>query len=243
LFQLIHEDDDFLVVNKPADLVCHPTKGDAYSSLISQVRLHLGPNSTPQLINRLDRETSGVVLVGKSPAVTREARRVWESRGVHKEYWAFVHGWVEPADGTIDAPLGKDERSAVAIKDTVRSDGAPARTEFHVHGRFVRCGEQFSFLLVRPTTGRKHQIRIHLAWTGHPLVGDKLYGPDETLYLALVEGRLTDADRARLILPCHALHARSIRFPWHGAERQYRAEPEPWFTEFATEAGIALPAD
>src|SRR6478609_8136428 len=94
LFKVIDEDDDLLVVNKPADLVCHPTKGDVYSSLISQVRLHLGSGALPQLINRLDRETSGLVLVGKHSGATLQARRAWESRAVSKEYWAIVHGWI-----------------------------------------------------------------------------------------------------------------------------------------------------
>jgi 23S rRNA-/tRNA-specific pseudouridylate synthase len=94
LFDVVHEDDDLLVVNKPADLVCHPTKGDAWSSLISRVRLHLGADSQPQLINRLDRETSGLVLVARTETAARELRRLWEARDVTKDYLAIVHGRV-----------------------------------------------------------------------------------------------------------------------------------------------------
>jgi 23S rRNA pseudouridine1911/1915/1917 synthase len=289
-----------LVINKPAGLVCHPTKGDEFSSLISRVRLYLngapapvlhsaratedqplgaakrsedGPTILPpHLVNRLDRETSGIVIVAKNSEVAGELGKIWESRAVQKEYLAIVHGHVRDGHGLIDAPLGKDERSIVAVKDCVRPDGAPAQTEFWVERRFNRphprsrprqseseddgrergrggeaLGETgppadvsiassslstYSLLRVTPRTGRKHQIRIHLAHLGHPIVGDKLYGGDEDLYLALVENRLTPEQRARLILPNQALHARAVRFVWRGQPMEFCCEPEPWFAGF-----------
>ena len=232
LFDIIHEDADLLVINKPAGLVCHPTKGDAWSSLISRVRLHLGPDARPHLINRLDRETSGLVLVAKSETAALELRRIWEGRQVQKEYWALVHGHVAAERGTIDAPLGRDNESIIAIKDRVCAEGAAARTDFTVERRFTRDAGNFTRLKVMPHTGRKHQIRIHLAHLGHPIVGDKLYGGDDDLYLALVEDRLTPEQRQRLILPHHALHARELKFLWRGHETVFRAEPEDWFLEF-----------
>ncbi len=232
LFDIIHEDAELLVINKPADLVCHPTKGDEYSSLISRARLYLGANSTPHLVNRLDRETSGVTIVAKSAGVAGELGKIWETRAVQKEYRAIVHGHVSVEHGVIDAPLGKDEQSVVAVKDCVRADGVAAQTEFWVERRFARPEGEFSVLKVLPRTGRKHQIRIHLAHIGHPIVGDKIYGGDETLYLALVERRLTEEQRRRLLLPNHALHASALRFEWRDQAMVFRCEPETWFQDF-----------
>jgi 23S rRNA pseudouridine1911/1915/1917 synthase len=237
------------------------------SSLIGRARLYLAGRASPRaassaalqphLINRLDRETSGVVLIAKNSETAGELGKILESRAIEKEYLAIVHGHVREDRGLIDAPLGKDENSIVAVKDCVRPDGAAAQTEFFVERRF-RVGVQasacpdklklelqlaappasiivnlpFSLLRIAPHNGRKHQIRIHLAHIGHAIVGDKLYGGDEDLYLALVQNRLTDAQRAQLIFEHHALHARAVRFDWRGRPLEFSCEPEAWFKNF-----------
>jgi len=235
LFNVVHEDADLLIVHKPADLVCHPTKGDEYSSLISRARIYLQADFEPRLVNRLDRETSGLVVIAKNAGAARELGAIWETRTVTKEYLAIVHGHVTPEHRVIDAPLGKDETSVVAIKDCVRPDGTPAQTEFFVEKSFLRAGKKFSLLRVQPRTGRKHQIRIHLQHLGHPIVGDKLYGGDPDLYLALVERRLTEEQRERLILPQHALHAERLRFHWRGRDWEFITAPEDFFRKFCGE--------
>jgi 23S rRNA pseudouridine1911/1915/1917 synthase len=266
LFDIIHEDGKLLVINKPAGLVCHPTKNGEMSSLIGRARLHLKDSAQPHLVNRLDRETSGVIIVAKNSEVAGELGKALEARAVEKEYLAIVHGNIRDDHGLIDAPLGKDEHSIVAVKDCVRPDGAQSQTEFWVERRFngapasgtassrswsssfslpagntlkrelqpavPEAGAPFTLLRLVPRTGRKHQIRIHLAHIGHPIVGDKLYGGDEDLYLALVQNRLTDAQRTRLIFENHALHARTVRFTWREKLREFSCEPETWFVEF-----------
>ena len=215
---VVYEDGDLLVVDKPAGLVCHPTKDGELSSLIGRVRLHLG-RGEGRLVNRLDRETSGLVVIAKSAVVARELGRLFSGSAVEKIYRADVHGHIAADALTIEAPLGRDEASAVAIKDCVREDGAAARTDVRVLRRVVLDGRPVSEIEVTPRTGRKHQIRIHLAHIGHPIVGDKIYGGDEQRYLRFVVGVLTDDDRRALIVEHHSLRAVSLSFTWR--ERQW----------------------
>jgi len=232
LFPVIHEDEELLVVHKPAGLVCHPTKGDVYSSLISRLRLYRA-GAPVYLVNRLDRETSGVTVAAKTAEVAGELGRLFESRAVAKTYEAIIEGAMTVPELEIDAPLGRLEGAAVAIQDGVRPDGAPSLTRVEMIGPIARGeGERFTHVRVVPRTGRKHQIRIHLAHVGHPVVGDKIYGGDPGRYLRFIMGQLTEEDRRALRLEHQALHAAELRFQWRGKDWQFRSAAEPEFVRF-----------
>lgn len=178
---MVDESDDHLVVDKPGGLVCHPTKGDEYSSLIGRLRLYFkGQDVEPRFVHRLDRETSGLVLISKNRPAHRELCRELET--AWKRYLAVVEGTLT-GRGVVEQPLGKAEGSRVVVKQAVVRQGKPSLTEW----RSLACREGFTLLELVPCTGRMHQLRVHLQWLGHPIVGDKLYGHDETLYLEFTE--------------------------------------------------------
>jgi 23S rRNA pseudouridine1911/1915/1917 synthase len=239
LLNIVHEDDQLLVLNKPAGLVVHPTKGDETTSLVGRVRLYL--QADYHLINRLDRETSGLVLIAKQDTAARALRRTWETKTIQKTYLAIVHNHPAEKSGKICASLGRDLDSHVAIKDRVVENGFPSETSWKLLRTFTHNDALFSLLEVEPHSGRKHQIRIHLSHIGHPIVGDKIYGPDENLYIDFIADRLTDSQRAQLILPYQALHAQRLQFPFNRETVIYEAPPEAWFTEFLLPSESPMP--
>lgn len=204
--RVVDEGEDYLVVDKPADLMCHPTVGDEFSSLISRLRLYLGEAIRPHFVNRLDRETSGLVLVSKGNH--KHWCRVFEA--AEKTYWAVVHGWPEADEGLIDAPLGPLRGSLVMIKQAVVPEGKPAVTGWRV---VQRLPGNLSLLEARPLTGRMHQIRVHLSYLGHSVVGDKIYGSDESFFVEALDHGWTERLERQLGVRRHLLSAVRLRLP------------------------------
>ena len=203
---IIFEDERLLVVNKPALVLCHPSKNGPWSSLIGACREYTGL-ATLHMPSRLDRETSGVVVFAKDRAMGSVLQRAIEHRHVRKLYRAIVKGFL-PAAVDVDQPIGLEGTSVVHIRQWVREDGAAALTSFAP----VEWREGYTLVDVRPLSGRMHQIRVHAAWLGHPIVGDKIYGPDPQLFLDFIERGWTPQLEARLELPRQSLHASRIEF-------------------------------
>jgi 23S rRNA pseudouridine1911/1915/1917 synthase len=228
--QAVFEDDDVLVVDKPAPLVCHSASRPEHPTLVAWVRER--GIATPRLINRLDRETSGLVIVAKNERAGRILGRQILQREVQKEYVAICWGLFERQSGVVDKPIGLTKDSVVYTKRVVdETAGKPCVTEFEVAAALARRGHSgrsqgFTVVRLRPRTGRAHQLRVHMAWLGHPIVGDKVYGPDETLYLRFIKEGVTDEMLGRLLLPRHALHAERavFRSPGTGQVCDCRAE-------------------
>ena len=228
LLDVVFEDEDILIVNKPAGLVCHPTRHGPLSSIIGRVRLYLGGEpARPHFVNRLDRETSGLLVVAKNESAAEAARFVWQNRSVKKDYLAIIRGHPVFTEALVDGPMAKDTSSDVRIRNkVVDSGGKPARTLIRILERRQFGDKHVSLARVRIGSGRKHQIRIHAEWIGFPIVGDKIYGGDESCYCAFLDSALSTEQRASLILPYQALHAWRLEIPWKGSNLQVTALPD-----------------
>jgi 23S rRNA pseudouridine1911/1915/1917 synthase len=203
-------------------MVVHPAKGHWSGTLTAALAHHfqalsdMGGPTRPGIVHRLDRETSGLVLVAKTAAAARDFGLLMQRHSLRKEYVAIVWGWPEWERKLVDAPLGRQSKyqcSVIWLKQMIHVAGAPAQTEFFVERRFKRStssGDRFSVIRAIPRTGRTHQIRVHLTAIGHPIIGDKIYGPDEQLYLRFIETGWTHELEQKLLLPRHALHSAKL---------------------------------
>ena len=201
---ILFEDEDLLVLNKPGWLVCHPSKNGPWSSLVGAARVYCGVERL-YLAGRLDRETSGVVVLGKNASTGKSWQRAVEKRETVRIYLAVLEG--ELVEKTVmNHHLGNDPDSAVHVKQRVTAPSRKSKRAVTTYEPLaIRSG--FSLARVTTATGRKHQIRVHAQAMGFPLVGEKLYGHDENLYLKFCEGGWTEDLADSLALPRQALHS------------------------------------
>jgi 23S rRNA pseudouridine1911/1915/1917 synthase len=217
-FTIVAETAEYVVVDKPPLLLVHPSKPTGVRTLWSELRnllaFEIANGGQVSIVNRLDRETSGLVLVAKTAAAARQFGLLMQQQRIAKEYLAIVWGWPDWDTKVIDAPIarqGAHGPSAIYLKQCVHPSGAEARTELCVERRIERKAARFAVIRAKPRTGRTHQIRVHLAASGYPIVGDKIYGPDEQLYLRFIETGWTQELERDLLLPRHALHSARLQ--------------------------------
>lgn len=229
-FKIIDESGDWLVVDKPAPLIVHPANRKPEPTLLGGVErllaYEIANGACPAVVNRLDRDTSGVVVVAKHTLAARELGMIFERREAEKEYLAIVSGWPDEDAWECAAPIlraGELGPSPIWVRQVVHPAGRECFTRFRVELRFERSGHRFSLVRCFPQTGRMHQIRVHLAHGGHPIVGDKLYSGDGSEYLAWMADGWTSELAAKLTLPRHALHASVLTIPWNGRNLRWQA--------------------
>ena len=217
---IVYEDSDLLVVNKPKGMVVHPAAGNEDGTLVNALLYHCGDSLSdingvirPGIVHRIDKDTSGLLIVAKNDAAHRSLAEQIKAHSFTREYRAVVYGRIK-ADGTVDAPIARhpQERKRMAV---VRS---PAAREAVTHYFVVRHFTGFTQLRLRLETGRTHQIRVHMAYIGHPVAGDPVYGPKKVI----------------TSLGGQCLHAGLIGFvhPRTGQYMEFEAPLPPYFTDF-----------
>ncbi len=175
---ILYEDEDVIAIDKPAGMVVHPAAGHSGGTLVNAILWHfpdiegVGEGGRPGIVHRLDKNTSGVILVAKNPRAHRHLQAQFKDRTIEKTYLALVHGHLSPERGIIDAPIGRHPRHRKRMAVVAPGKGREARTEYEV----IAFYDANTLAAAHPLTGRTHQIRVHLASLGHPVVGDTVYG-------------------------------------------------------------------
>lgn len=234
---ILYEDDSLLIINKSANLPVHASGSYRKHTLNELLMERYSTDDAPFVcrpVHRLDRETSGIIVYAKSTDTARQLTRSFMSGHVRKEYLVIVFG-AFPESMSCSGTIGPDSKSAIRKKQAYvpgpSEHGVSCRTDFWLEKRFrlPDCGTELSLLRARLFTGRMHQIRATLCSLGYPVVGDRLYGPDEEIYLRLIRDEETEADRRRLVLNRSALHCALMAFPHpiDGQEREFSAPLPP----------------
>jgi len=219
VISILAEHRDFLLVDKPPHLLSHPTRPDGTPTLLGWLQERY-PGEFVALVNRLDRETSGTVLVARSPEAASRLGAMTMKRQIAKTYLALVSGRVTQEHGQIGAPIGRlgiSEANPIWLRrGVIPHDDPQGRKSYDAQTEYwtLAAGEACSLLRLRAHTGRLHQLRVHLAHIGHPVIGDKIYGPDPLLYLRFIENGWTEEHQRVLGLRRHALHAHELGFTW-----------------------------
>lgn len=217
--KILYEDADILVLNKPKGIVVHPAAGHATGTLVNALLYHcqdlsgIGGEARPGIVHRLDKDTSGVLVIAKNDQAHLKLSRQFKAHTVTREYVAIVHGQLTAAHGTIDAAIARHPQERKKMAVTKRDKGRRAVTHFEVLESF----KDYTYVALRLETGRTHQIRVHLASLGHPVVGDPVYG----------------YKKQRFKLHGQALHARLLGFkhPSSGSYLEFSSEPPQEFKE------------
>ncbi len=227
--QFHYQDETLAVVEKPAGLVCHLGAGIQSGTLVNALLHHFGPLETgdplrPGIVHRLDKDASGLVVIAKNRESHQALSQQFKDRTVQKEYLALVYGQPSSAHGTITFPLGRDSRNRKKISVRSRSPRT-ALSEFEVDSVY----HHFALLKVRIQTGRTHQIRVHLSHSGHPIVGDDVYGANRNRTIANASLKTRVVGLGRLFLHAHRL---CVRHPQTNREMEFRSPLPPRLVEF-----------
>lgn len=226
---ILYQDEGLIAVDKPAGLAVHPAGRRVHGTLIhwlhGKFRRPEDPahDVVPRLMHRIDRETSGLILASLNPDLHASVGLQFEERRVQKVYQAVVHGCPVQDQGSIDMSIDADRDSEIRLKLKAFKDGRGMHALTHYE--VLRSNGRFSLVELKPKTGRTHQLRVHMAAIGHPLVGDKVYGVEDRIFLEYLKDELSARSKEELILDRHALHSAALTFfhPFRDEEMTLRA--------------------